>query len=389
MSPRIQFTRVMHYTGRVLCATGFMFQWESYIAVGCTSGIYVSKRAVDSAGEPGAEPFGGFLRVLEVNEPVSVVAIPEFNQFLVHCNSALYSYPLDMVVSVSQGNIAPINLYSSMERWAGEHEHVSFLKAGRVADQSLVIYAAKSSQQFKLHVLEPIDRVQTLANGRPSYRRLGSPTSILEDPHDATFFQGKIAICASKAIYLVELTNASVSLPTAIPEFARPKRVANPFLRVLKRTTTLLGLGRSDVPKILQLLGNASILGMVTTYQNDILLVYDGLGCFVDKDGKPAGSCYYIEWERRATAYARRGSHLLLFSSGHIEVRSIDTGKLVRIMEGNELRCLRSGSMEPGILIAAMTGHARDDGGHTEKIVELVYHDVNASEEQVTTVCVM
>jgi hypothetical protein len=64
-------------------------------------------------------------------------------------------------------------------------------------------------------------------------------------------------------------------LPTAIPGFAGPERVANPFLRVLKRTTTLLRLGRSDVPKILQLLDKASILGMVT-YQNDILLVYDG-----------------------------------------------------------------------------------------------------------------
>jgi hypothetical protein len=81
--------------------------------------------------------FGGFLRVLEVNEPISVVAIPEVNQFLVHCDSALYSYPLDMVVSVSQGITAPLDLDSSTERWAGEHEHVSFLKAGRVADQSL------------------------------------------------------------------------------------------------------------------------------------------------------------------------------------------------------------------------------------------------------------
>jgi hypothetical protein len=34
-----------------------VFQWESYIAVGCTSGIYVSKRTstADSAGEPAAE----------------------------------------------------------------------------------------------------------------------------------------------------------------------------------------------------------------------------------------------------------------------------------------------------------------------------------------------
>jgi len=102
---------------------------------------------------------------------------------------------------------------------------------------------------------------------------------------------------------------------------------------------------------------------------------FPDLGCFVDQAGKPARTdFYYIEWERKATAFARHGSHLLLFSPGYIEVRSIDTGKLFRMVEVNELRLLRSGLTEGRLLVGVMTGGADADGARAEKLVELVYH---------------
>lgn len=90
----------------------------------------------------------------------------------------------------------------------------------------------------------------------------------------------------------------------------------------------------------------------------------------MDQAGQPADSNYYIEWERKATAFACRGPHLLLFSSsGYIEVRNIETGRLVRLVGANELRPLCSGSTD--WLVAAIT--TKDsDGGRTEKLVELV-----------------
>jgi len=92
----------------------------------------------------------------------------------------------------------------------------------------------------------------------------------------------------------------------------------------------------------------------------------------VDQAGQPADSDYYIEWEREATAFARRGSHLLLFSSGYVEVRNIDTGKLVRMVEANDLRLLCSGSTDWLMLVTAITTK-ESDGSHTEKLAELVY----------------
>lgn len=78
-----------------------------------------------------------FQRVLENIRPTSVVAVPEFNKFLVHCDTALFSYPLDLVIRVSQRRETPETLEDSMERLAQKDGSVLFFKAGRVAHRTL------------------------------------------------------------------------------------------------------------------------------------------------------------------------------------------------------------------------------------------------------------
>jgi hypothetical protein len=119
-------------------------QGEGYIAVGCTNGIYVSKRATDYSELSGLqlvlafiEFLAAFQRVLEFNEPTAIVAIPEFDKFLVHCESSLFSYSLDMVVRVSKGEATTKDLDNLFERLAKEDGAVSFLKTHRIAGRTL------------------------------------------------------------------------------------------------------------------------------------------------------------------------------------------------------------------------------------------------------------
>jgi hypothetical protein len=121
------------------------FQREDYIAIGCTSGIYVSKRVegIDYCESSKNSHLSclqfwlpaAFKKVLEFNEPNSIVAMPEFNKFIVHCELALFSYPLDKVIRVSraQGDAA-FNLGAPEEGFAQGHGDVLFFKAGRIAD---------------------------------------------------------------------------------------------------------------------------------------------------------------------------------------------------------------------------------------------------------------
>ena len=67
------------------------------------------------------------------------MAIPEFNKFLVHCESALSSYPLDKVIRASravQSDAAIKDLGDSEEKLSMEEGHVLFLKVGRLNERT-------------------------------------------------------------------------------------------------------------------------------------------------------------------------------------------------------------------------------------------------------------
>lgn len=67
-----------------------------------------------------------------------MVAIPEYNTLIVHCESALYSYSLELAIRVSQGETASkASLDDSQERLGEEHENVLFFKAGHVTGRTL------------------------------------------------------------------------------------------------------------------------------------------------------------------------------------------------------------------------------------------------------------
>jgi len=66
-----------------------------------------------------------------------MVANQDFDKFLVHCESALYSYPLDVVVRTSQGELTLESLVNSEEKLGQDHGKVLFFKAGRIANRTL------------------------------------------------------------------------------------------------------------------------------------------------------------------------------------------------------------------------------------------------------------
>jgi hypothetical protein len=78
-----------------------------------------------------------YRKVLEFIKPTSIVALPEFNKFLVHCETALFSYPLDLVIRVSQGNASLQDLIDSVEQLAQKDGNVLFFEAGHAGDRTL------------------------------------------------------------------------------------------------------------------------------------------------------------------------------------------------------------------------------------------------------------
>jgi len=99
---------------------------------------------------------------------------------------------------------------------------------------------------------------------------------------------------------------------------------------------------------------------MFRSAEDEFLLCYDGMslsnisdklthwftlefGLYVDKHGDPSRAAGTIEWEGTAERVALHSPYVLLFDSRFIEVRHLETGRLMQIIPGNDIRCIWDG----------------------------------------------
>jgi hypothetical protein len=127
-------------------------------------------------------------------------------------------------------------------------------------------------------------------------------------------------------------------------------------------------------------------LGILRCHATELLVVYDSksflivvsssfpaIGCYITKYGVPSRSAGYIRWETKATSFAHRGNHVLLFSPEFIEVRNVTTGRLVQVIEGTDLRLLHCEHKDDSdTILIAKKGRRDDQDGVSDQITELV-----------------
>jgi len=65
-----------------------------------------------------------FQKALELISPTPIVTVPDFNKFLVHCETALFSYRLDLAIRVSQRHATLKTLGDSVKRLAQKDGNV-------------------------------------------------------------------------------------------------------------------------------------------------------------------------------------------------------------------------------------------------------------------------
>jgi len=92
----------------------------------------------------------------------------------------------------------------------------------------------------------------------------------------------------------------------------------------------------------------------------DFLTHYTGLlefGLFVDRHGHPSRSSGTIEWEGTAVKVAMHAPYVLLFDTRFIEIRHVETGRLVQIIPGTDVHCVWDGrNLEGGTGILPVEG---------------------------------
>jgi hypothetical protein len=112
-------------------------------------------------------------------------------------------------------------------------------------------------------------------------------------------------------------------------------------------------------------------LGMTLSQSKELMIVFADFGCYVTKYGAPARQSAFVRWETRATSVAFRWPHALLFSPNYIEIRNVESGGLVQVVQERDVRMLYSGPPYERPILAAIRGED-DARGKTDSIVELL-----------------
>ncbi|KAG1722954.1 uncharacterized protein EDB91DRAFT_1240160 [Suillus paluster] len=326
-------------------------------------GAHTSPRLWISSIREGCQCY--FRRILSYGNPSSIIVLQEFNKFIVHHESYLLAYSLDLLARVAMYQAPPSSLDASLEKIAGGDGTVLFCCAGRIKQRTIIVYALKSFFQITVHALEACnlsDLRRTPSRGSfqgpiSSFRPFGEALYVPKDAYSVTPLAKTIAISTEKGIVIADPTNTSKQMVSVVPDFSG-------------------ATSNTDMANLKTRCEESKPLGLIRTESGEILVVYDTLGCYITKHGVPSRKGGFIRWETKAMSFAHRGSHVLLFSSEFIEIRSLSTGRLDQVIEGNDIRLLLHTNLKSypvdDTLLVAMRGTKDDKDGVSDKIIELV-----------------
>ncbi|KAI0649128.1 hypothetical protein C8Q79DRAFT_904017 [Trametes meyenii] len=341
------------YTGRINAATELSSGSQRFIAVACTSGIYTARRGEQS-----------FRKLLTLPNPTCMVSLPAVGKFFVLHEDGLYSYSLDLVGRAALGFTTEQTLDASVEVIA---EGVMMFRAGRIGNRYMgkfslpLLYTVKRFLQVNLYAYE----ITNVSNTRQStysvvssLRSFGDPLVVPKDAYSISVLSRHIVIYSEKGIFLADPTNLSVGLRTTmLPDFSSADDNNLPMAGLKVRCAAAKPLGVLRCPN-----------------SDELLVIYDELGCYTDKHGVPARSSGYLRWETKAVSYAHRGDYVILFSPEFVEVRTVHTGKLVQVVEGADMRRVDVGLLNADMdnaTLFAMRGQ-EERGLVQDMVLELV-----------------
>ncbi|KIJ51066.1 hypothetical protein M422DRAFT_65631 [Sphaerobolus stellatus SS14] len=346
------------FPGRITAAVAFSSINRNFIGVATPSnGIYF-----DIKGR------GEYRRVFSQNGVKYMAVLQAFNKLLILHNDTITAYSLDVLsrVILGQSNVNALEATAEkVSKADSKSGTILFFRVGVVSGRTLVVYASKGFMNTTLHTVEAVvdqpsnilQRIGSRGAGQaPTFRKYGESFYVPKEPFDVTLLAKTIAVSTDRLITVVDPTKLSTQTPVPIPDFSDVGNGSNPEgspLSALKARTEY-----------------AKPLGIVRSGAEELIVIYDEFGCYVTKHALPTRKCGVVRWETRATAYAERGPHILLFSSNFIEVRDAGTGRLVQVLDGQDIRLVQS---QPGLpLMIAKQGATDSKRGSVDELIELL-----------------
>ncbi|GAA6046552.1 hypothetical protein JCM3770_006205 [Rhodotorula araucariae] len=253
--------------------------------------------------------------------PVKVISVPNVTQVDVLEEQGILIVLADKAVQTFfVDHLDPGDAVGAAKRARKISANATFFKAGQCLGRTLVCVVKSGSVSSTIKTLEPID--QTRGKKQPTIRKFlqGSNESlrvfkefyIPTESSSVHFLKSKLCVGCTKGFEIVDLdtldTQGLLDPADSSLDFVQKRENAKP-----------IAIYRID---------------------GDFLLCYDEFAFYVNKNGWRARSNWIIQWEGFPTSFALHYPYVLAFEPTFIEVRHVESGALMQIIPGNNIKCL-------------------------------------------------
>ncbi|GBE78752.1 Dbl domain-containing protein [Sparassis crispa] len=371
--------RAYNIVGKISCSVKFaLSDGGTIVIVGGSNGLYL--RFLDDSP--------AHYRVLHLRLVTQCAMLEKDGILLVLAEKSLFAYEMDMLaLALSSSRTAEQSASLPRQQLNGDtsgDRNVQFFSVGKLNGRTLVIYSAQGQGESHFVMLQPIvgtDRVR-LKRSPTAYRSQITPLSrytlwferyktftLPLDSFDILFLRSVIVILCSKGLRIVD--------PEDLKEATMPTRGAPPpndesanmstdistvdrFLRLgFRNSNTTTNVQKHNDPRLQMIYKRCETcrpLGIFRTQDGRFMLCFDEFGLFVDSGGRVGLSAQMIEWEATAERTAFHPPYVLLFNSRFIEIRHVETGNLMQVILGDDMRCICDGRSGANVTTSSVLG---------------------------------
>ncbi|KAG1502092.1 hypothetical protein G6F48_000696 [Rhizopus delemar] len=305
--------------------------------LGGDQGVYLKKE-----GDKG----DGLTRILAMDKVLQIDILEQSNLILVLADKILYTYSLDTLLPTE----------TNMKRGRKLSSHVSFFKVGKIWDKSSAAIAAAcataTSEEEKSNVANGVEKTLVC------FVRYNAMTSTIRALEPCESTESK-----KKNKHLNRLIRGNNDALKVYKDLYIPGEASSIqfFKNIIcvgsARGFQMVNLSSAEVQSVLDpnddnnnaLLAQHEYIKPISMFRHkngNILLCYNELAFYIDKKGKRVRKDWCIAWEGNPTAFAFKFPYVVAFNTNFIEVRHIDTGDLLQVIPGTNIRCLRPDSTE-------------------------------------------
>ncbi|KAI0035358.1 CNH-domain-containing protein [Vararia minispora EC-137] len=277
------------------------------IVYGTNDGVYISDLR-DKNREP--------VKVLALTDVSQIDVLDEYGLLIVLSEGTVITFPLDALEAIDP--------MAGLKRAKRISSHTSFFKTGTCLNRTFVCVVKTSPLSSTIKILEPIDQ-SVRGRAKPTFRKLLQGGNDTLQPYKEFY----IPVQSSSIHFLrTKLCVACVNGFDIIdPESLDIQGLLDPMDESLEFVRK-----KNDVVKPKPM--------AIYRIDNEFLLCYDDFAFYINRSGWRSRKDFMVHWEGSPTAFALHYPYVLAFEPQFVEIRSVETGSMTQVIQGNNLRCL-------------------------------------------------